>query len=371
MTSFADNFNRADGAPGAGWVLVSGPWTIISQQLSSGAAGGTVVIRAATAMATSDHSAQITIAATTSASQGVWCRGDLTLDNGYVLRNNGSSWALFSVVAGAFTSIGTFAAAAAPGDVAKIQVAGSTITGWINGVSRISVTNTAVTTGTSVGLRADSTSALRFDDFTAADAATAVTGTATASFGGLTATASGVPKVVGSATAAFGGLTATASGVPKVIGTATAAFGGLTATAAGTRKVVGTAALTGGALTAAVSGVRTVLATATTQFGGLSATATSPSTVTGTATATFGRLTATASGHGPAAVEQGSWYGLLNILQEGAQMAREELERDPVACLDCGEPLRTGPQGVLYCPFDGSTWTAGNRRTGHISTAGR
>jgi hypothetical protein len=180
-----------------------------------------------------------------------------------------------------------------------------------------------------------------------------------------------VPKVVGTATASFGALTATASGVPNVRGTATAAFGGLTATAAGTRKVVGTAALAGGALTAAVSGVRTVLGTAAARFGGLTATATSPSTVTGTATATFGRLTGTATGHGPAAVEQGSWYGLLDILQEGARMAREELERDPVACLDCGEPLRTGPQGVLYCPFDGSTWTAGNRRTGHISTAGR
>jgi hypothetical protein len=52
-------------------------------------------------------------------------------------------------------------------------------------------------------------------------------------------------------------------------------------------------------------------------------------------------------------------------------MAREEQNASPWPACDCGEPLRTGPQGVLYCPFDGSTWTAGNRRTGHISTAGR
>src|ERR1044072_4222710 len=309
MTVFTDDFNRADGAPGSGWVLVSGPWTIISQQLSAGAAGGTVVIRAPTAMASSDHSAQITIAATTSASQGVWCRGNSDLTSGYVLRNNGSSWALFSVVGGTFTSIGTYAAAAAPGDVAKIQVAGSTITAYINGISRISVTNTAVTTGTAVGLRADSTSALRFDDFSAADASASVTGTATASFGGLTATASGVPTVMGSATASFGALTATASGVPKVLGTATAGFGGLTGAAAGTRKVIGAAGPAGGSLAGSVTGVRTVISSAVAAFGALIGTATAPSHITGTATAAFGGLTATAQGHVPTAPEQGSWYG--------------------------------------------------------------
>jgi hypothetical protein len=169
VTSFSDDFNRADGAPGANWVLVSGPWTIISQQLSAGAAGGTILLRAATAMATSDNYAQVTIAATTSASQGLWCRGDSSLTSGYAWRNNGSNWSLFSVVGGTFTSIGTYSAAAVAGDVAKIQAVGSTIKGFVNGIERVSVVNTAVTTGTSVGIRSDSTSALRYDDFTAAD----------------------------------------------------------------------------------------------------------------------------------------------------------------------------------------------------------
>ncbi|MET8766324.1 LamG-like jellyroll fold domain-containing protein [Streptomyces sp. NPDC004658] len=132
----------------------------------------------------------------------------------------------------------------------------------------------------------------------------------------------------------------------NVTGSATAALGGLTATASGTR---------------------TVRATAAGQFGGLSATATSPSHITGSATSTLGGLTATAHGRVPGAPEQGSWWGLVDILREGAQLAREERERDPVACLDCGEPLRSGPRGQLYCPFDGSIWGAGNRRVGHVS----
>lgn len=207
MASFSDNFGRPDGSPGAGWVLVSGPWTIIAQQLSAGTAGGTVVIRAATAMDTSDHSAQVTIAATTSASQGVWCRGDSTLSQGYLWRNNGSVWALFSVVAGVFTSIGTYSAAAVAGDVAKIQAVGSTIKGYVGGVERVSVVNTAVTTGTSTGLRSDSTSALRYDDFTAADV------TAGATLGVATAAEAAQP-LTGAKAATLGTATETSAAQP-------------------------------------------------------------------------------------------------------------------------------------------------------------
>ncbi len=175
MTSFSDDFNRPDGSVGANWVQVSGAWVIISQQLSPGTTGSTVVLRAATAMATSDNYSQVTIAATTSASQGVWCRGDSTLTSGYAVRNNGTNWALFSVVGGTFTSIGTFAAAAVAGDVVKIQAVGSTITAYINGISRISVTNTAVTTGTNVGIRSDVNSALHYDNYIAGDVVTGAT----------------------------------------------------------------------------------------------------------------------------------------------------------------------------------------------------
>ncbi|MFF7476568.1 hypothetical protein [Streptomyces sp. NPDC008092] len=170
MASFTDDFNRSNATDlGAGWVEVSGDWSIVSQQLSPGAAGGTIILRAAGAMASNDHYAQVTIAATTTASQGVWCRGNSNISQGYLLRNNGSSWDLFSVVGGSFTVIGTYAVAAAAGDVAKVQAVGSAIKGLINGVERISVTNTAVTTGTSVGIRSDSAGAIRYDDFAAAD----------------------------------------------------------------------------------------------------------------------------------------------------------------------------------------------------------
>ncbi|MEV5977505.1 hypothetical protein [Streptomyces sp. NPDC052114] len=181
MASFSDDFNRADSTDlGSGWVEVSGNlWAIISGQLSPGAAGGTIILRAATPMDGNDHYAQVTIAATTAASQGVWCRGNSNFTQGYLLRNSGSSWDLFAVTGGNFTMIGTYAVAAAPGDVAKVEAVGSTIKGFIGGVPRISVTDTAVPTGTAVGLRSESTSGLRYDNFSAGDNSTATEATLT------------------------------------------------------------------------------------------------------------------------------------------------------------------------------------------------
>lgn len=174
-------------------------------------------------------------------------------------------------------------------------------------------------------------------------------------------------SVTGTATAAFGGLTATASGVPTVRASAAASFGGLTASASGTPKVAGAAAFSGGSLAGSATGLRTVIGSAATTFGGLVGTGTSPSHVTGTAVGQFGGLIGTARGHIPGDVETGSWWGLVDILREGAQLAREEQQRDPEACPDCGEPLRAGPSSELFCAFDGNVWGAGGRLVGHVS----
>ncbi|MFB6937583.1 LamG-like jellyroll fold domain-containing protein [Streptomyces chartreusis] len=149
-------------------------------------------------------------------------------------------------------------------------------------------------------------------------------------------------SVTGSATGTFGPLTGTATGVRTVSGAAASSFGGLTGTASGTRTVVGTAAFTGGSLTGSATGIRTVTGSATGQFGGL----TTPEQATPLA----------------APRQQGSWYGLVDILREGAQLYREERDRVPEACPHDGEPLRQGPDGEPYCPWDG--WRPGGRYVG-------
>jgi hypothetical protein len=49
-----------------------------------------------------------------------------------------------------------------------------------------------------------------------------------------------------------------------------------------------------------------------------------------------------------------AWEQLTDIAREAAAYARADAT--PVACPHDGEPLRTGPEGVKYCPYDG--WRA-------------
>lgn len=48
-----------------------------------------------------------------------------------------------------------------------------------------------------------------------------------------------------------------------------------------------------------------------------------------------------------------SWEQLLDIVRETADLADQEAASPPAACPNDGEPLRTGPNGQLFCPFDG------------------
>jgi hypothetical protein len=48
-----------------------------------------------------------------------------------------------------------------------------------------------------------------------------------------------------------------------------------------------------------------------------------------------------------------SWQQLLSILREARDEVEAEKTRPPTACPNDGEPLRAGPDGGLYCPFDG------------------
>ncbi len=52
----------------------------------------------------------------------------------------------------------------------------------------------------------------------------------------------------------------------------------------------------------------------------------------------------------------GGWYGLLDIDAEAVDERRQEEARRPLACPHDGEPLRQGPNGTLFCPFDGFEW---------------
>ncbi|MFD6035727.1 hypothetical protein ACFWHF_14470 [Streptomyces griseoincarnatus] len=48
-----------------------------------------------------------------------------------------------------------------------------------------------------------------------------------------------------------------------------------------------------------------------------------------------------------------AWEELLVIRDEACQYADDERMAPPAACPHDGEPLTTGPDGRLFCRFDG------------------
>lgn len=48
-----------------------------------------------------------------------------------------------------------------------------------------------------------------------------------------------------------------------------------------------------------------------------------------------------------------SWEQLIAIRQDQVDTILAEQAAPPQACPNDGEPLRSGPNGGLFCPFDG------------------
>lgn len=55
----------------------------------------------------------------------------------------------------------------------------------------------------------------------------------------------------------------------------------------------------------------------------------------------------------PAASTGGGWWGLSAMIHATRSESEAARRTPPSACPFCGEPLRTGPDGGLFCLFDG------------------
>jgi hypothetical protein len=76
---------------------------------------------------------------------------------------------LRKTVAGVETNLGSYGVVEAHGDVLKIGASGSTITAYYNGIQRIQVTDTAITSGKHVGWGGYDAYAVRFDNWSGGD----------------------------------------------------------------------------------------------------------------------------------------------------------------------------------------------------------
>lgn len=176
MATYTDDFNRPDSTNIGNWTEFVDDWSIKSNQLAPGISATGFVLYGSL-MDTANHYAEIVLSNASGGSMGVLARADINGTNFYLWRNDGVSWNLFHNIGGSFTGVGSFAGAAVNGDVARVQCVGSTIKGFVNGVERVSVTDTTITTGAYVGIRSSASSTARFDNFVASDVSTTVADT--------------------------------------------------------------------------------------------------------------------------------------------------------------------------------------------------
>jgi hypothetical protein len=132
-------------------------------------------------LATDDHEVQATLASSN------WSSGTLKLGVAAryktinasselyrwaaELSNSPQRWVLYKLAGGTWTLLGSAEQAIVVGDVMKLRCDGSTITGFVNGVALVTVTDTAVVGHTRCGLWGESGTAdvATIDDWSAAD----------------------------------------------------------------------------------------------------------------------------------------------------------------------------------------------------------
>jgi hypothetical protein len=148
-----DNFNRANGAPGANWSSVSGgtPPTIISNQLVGAVSLSGGVRWAGTSVGNDCFVEANCTPGTGTGTISVQARADVTTDNEYAFTwgaGAGGEYILEKWVGGVVTNLGNTTGVGFTGTRRfRIEVEGTAIRGYVNGVLIHSATDSAVTSG--------------------------------------------------------------------------------------------------------------------------------------------------------------------------------------------------------------------------------
>ena len=145
-----DDFNRADGGLGSTWTELSGTFQIVSQHVEPAAAATYTTARLTTWTGGGDQWAEVAVMVTGLNSGGgpVVRAGNGGNDLYLVDYNARADHQLYRVVGGVGTPIGGgWTTPAANGDVVRLEATGSTIRVLVNGVQKLSVTDTGVTGG--------------------------------------------------------------------------------------------------------------------------------------------------------------------------------------------------------------------------------
>lgn len=180
MTTLTDTFDRANqsglGTSSQGtwsWTVTVGAMEINGNlAFPTTLSGGEVAARAESNLASDNHYAQAILGSVTTLDG--WCvvaRYSASVADTYYLASvtNSTTLDLYKRVTGTFTQLGTASSLTlVAGDTIKLECSGSNITIYQNGVSRVAVSDTAITGNLRTGIRAANIDS-DWDNFQAAD----------------------------------------------------------------------------------------------------------------------------------------------------------------------------------------------------------
>lgn len=144
-----DNFNRADGSPGANWtanVGAAGDYLIDTNKIKAAHSGYGSMYYSGAAFA-NDQTSELLITATSGGYIGVACRVSAAANTWYGFILDGTNTERFKYVAGTGTSMGSSPTTVTAGDTLKIGAVGTDITYYKNGSAVASVTDSSIASG--------------------------------------------------------------------------------------------------------------------------------------------------------------------------------------------------------------------------------
>lgn len=183
-TTFTESFNKADSdtlGPDLTWTEVSNDWDVVSNAAQQQTASAFVIARAEHDVSSADQYAECTVTALGSSGNsqgGPVARFSASATTFYgAIEFNLSTYYLYKVVAGAYTTLATGSASTSVPFVLRCKCDGSTISHWLAGVQKASVTDTAISTGTRGGIWVYNANVVKvsIDDWSIADLAAATT----------------------------------------------------------------------------------------------------------------------------------------------------------------------------------------------------
>lgn len=175
--TYSDDFNRA--LLGANWTAVNGGWSIDANRLARSTFGSVeAAVRYGPALDTDDHYCQIDFVgqgASVNGYLGPAVRFDPSAATYYsgVARAGGALRWIQKRIGGTLTTLASDALGSGPPKTLRLDVSGSTLTLYVNGVVALTVTDASITGNLQVGVQAHPVSAgnVHGDNFLASDIA--------------------------------------------------------------------------------------------------------------------------------------------------------------------------------------------------------